>query len=231
MTNGEAVMFCQEPERWPVLFSRQCHWFSCRAVTFNRAHVAFGPDCADDCAQIHQGGFIRARGSIWDKRGGPGPEHFASRTRIDRQLKIDHARQQSRDVRLDDWHSLVEREGGDRAGGITSNPGKSLDRIQSARKPATMFFHHGDGSRTEITCARVIAEALPGVKDLLFGSSRQGGEIGETLHPLIIIWEDGGDLRLLEHELGDQDGIGIAGAAPGKIAAVSAVPGAERAPE
>jgi hypothetical protein len=94
-----------------------------------------------------------------------------------------------------------------------------------------MFFHHGDGSRTEVSGARVIAKALPGAKDLLFGSSRQGGEIGETPQPLIIIREDGGDLRLLEHELGDEDSVGIAGAAPGEIAAVLAVPGAERAPE
>ena len=94
-----------------------------------------------------------------------------------------------------------------------------------------MRFHHGDGGRPEITGAGVIAESLPGVQDLMFGSCRQGGEIGEAPHPSIIIRDDGSDLGLLEHELGDEDGVGISGAAPREIATVLAKPGQEGAPE
>jgi hypothetical protein len=94
-----------------------------------------------------------------------------------------------------------------------------------------MSFHYGDSSGAEITSASVIAETLPGVKNVLFGSCRQGGEIGETPHPLSIVRYDGGDLRLLKHELRDEDGIGIAGVTPGKIAAIQTVPGEEGAPE
>jgi hypothetical protein len=69
------------------------------------------------------------------------------------------------------------------------------------------------------------------VQNLVFGSCGQSSEIRETPHPFIIIWDDDGDLGLLEHELGNEDGVGIGGAAPGKIPAVVAVPVQEGAPE
>ena len=43
--------------------------------------------------------------------------------------------------------------------------------------------------------------------------------------------EDGRDAGLLEHDLREPDGIGIAGSTPGQIALVAVIPGEERAPE
>jgi hypothetical protein len=40
----------------------------------------------------------------------------------------------------------------------------------------------------------------------------------------MIIRDDGGDLRLLEHELGNEDSVWIAGPAPWEIAAVTREP-------
>ena len=40
----------------------------------------------------------------------------------------------------------------------------------------------------------------------------------------MIIWDDGGDLRLLEHELGNEDRVRIAGPAPGEIAPMPTIP-------
>jgi hypothetical protein len=94
-----------------------------------------------------------------------------------------------------------------------------------------MFFHYGDRSRAEIPSARVVTKTLPGVENFLFGRCREGGKMWEAPHPLVIIRDDGGDLRLLKHELGDEDGVRIARAAPRKIAAVFAVPGKESAAE
>ncbi len=47
----------------------------------------------------------------------------------------------------------------------------------------------------------------------------------------MIIRDHSGDLRLLEHELGNEDGVRVAGAAPGQIAAVAAKPAEKRTPE
>ena len=81
-------------------------------------------------------------------------------------------------------------------------------------------FHH----RMQVASSRVIAEALPRVQDVTFRSPGQGGEIWEAAEPLIIIRDNGGNPSLLEHELGDEDGVGIASLAPGKGAAMAAIP-------
>ena len=94
-----------------------------------------------------------------------------------------------------------------------------------------MFFHNDLCRCSKITGPRVVAQPLPGVENFPLGGSGKRGKIREAPHPLFIIGDDGGDLGLLEHELGDEDRVGIAGAAPGKIAAVVAIPGEERAPE
>ena len=45
----------------------------------------------------------------------------------------------------------------------------------------------------------------------------------------MIVRDDGGDLRLLEHELGNEDCVRVTGPAPGEIAAVTAIPADKRA--
>ena len=44
-----------------------------------------------------------------------------------------------------------------------------------------------------------------------------------------IVRNDGGDLGLLQHHFGNENGVGIAGAAPGKIASVFSIPARQRA--
>ncbi len=52
--------------------------------------------------------------------------------------------------------------------------------------------------------------------------------IGEAPEPVIIIRDNRGNLRLLEHDLGDEDGVGVASLAPRKNAAVLVIPVRER---
>lgn len=94
-----------------------------------------------------------------------------------------------------------------------------------------MFLHDDSSGRAEIARPRIIAETLPGVENVTFGGCGQSGEIGKAPHPLTIIGDDSGDLRLLKHELGDQDRVGIGGTAPGEIAAVFSIPREERSLE
>jgi len=69
---------------------------------------------------------------------------------------------------------------------------------------------------------------LPRAKHLIFRSACQRGEIGKRAEPLVIIRYDGGDLRLLEHELGNEDCVRIAGPAPRQIAPVATIPANKR---
>ena len=57
------------------------------------------------------------------------------------------------------------------------------------------------------------------------GGARERPNGGETAEPPNIVRDHGRGLGLLEHDLSDQDGVGVAGAAPGESAAVMAIPG------
>ena len=169
--------------------------------------------------------------AAWDELRGDGPKPLASGARVDGRLQVEDAGKDAGDIGFDDRDRLVEGECGDGVRCVTANSRKFPDRFRVSRKSATMFFHYRDGSGPEISGSVVVAEPLPGVKDVIFGSGGEGGEIGEAAEPLIIISDDGSYLGLLEHELGDEDGVGIGAMAPGKIAEIFAVPGKERAPE
>ena len=66
----------------------------------------------------------------------------------------------------------------------------------------------------KISRTSVIAEALPRVEHIVFRSASQRPKIGETAEPVGVIRDHGGDPSLLEHELGNEDGVGIASATP-----------------
>jgi hypothetical protein len=76
----------------------------------------------------------------------------------------------------------------------------------------------------KISRTSVITEALPGVQDLIFRNAGQRGEIGNAAQSLVVIRDHTGDLSLLEHALGDEDGVGVARVPPGKVAAVFTIP-------
>ena len=69
------------------------------------------------------------------------------------------------------------------------------------------------------------------MEHITFRSTGESVQIGKSPEPFIIIWDNGSDLRLLEHELGNEDSVGIARPTPGKIAPVGAIPAQERTSE
>ena len=100
-----------------------------------------------------------------------------------------------------------------------------------AWKMAGMSIRDDSSGGVQIARPRIIAEALPRVEDVIFRSPSQRGEMGEAAEPLIIIRDNGGNLGLLEHELGDEDRVGIASLTPGEGAPVAAIPTKKRAME
>ncbi|MEY2547020.1 MAG: hypothetical protein QOG48_2137 [Verrucomicrobiota bacterium] len=91
-----------------------------------------------------------------------------------------------------------------------------------------MSILHEFGGGVEIPGAAVVAEALPCVQDVVFARARKRGESRETCEPSIIVRQHGRHLRLLEHELRDENRVRIARAAPREIAPVFAIPDAKR---
>src|ERR1700719_791760 len=83
----------------------------------------------------------------------------------------------------------------------------------------------------KIARAGVVPKSLPRMQNFGFRCGREGREIREALQPFIIKRTDGADLRLLEHDFRDEDGVGILGFAPRQIAAVLGIPAEKAAAE
>ena len=77
----------------------------------------------------------------------------------------------------------------------------------------------------KISCSRIITEAFPGVQNLRFSRRGKRADGGKPAQPSIIVRNDGSGLGLLEHDFGNQDGVGIVGLAPGQIAFAFMKPG------
>jgi len=226
---GKAVIFSAKLQRRARPFSRKRGWIGCSAKSSHGARLTLWPRTADESAQFHERRVMSAGIVARQELRGGGPEQLASGARVDRHLQVEDAGENAGDVCFDDRDRSVEGERGDGVCRITANSGKLLNRSRVSRKSAAVFFEDGDGGRPEIAGARVVTEPLPGVKNVMFRGGGERGKIREPDEPFIIIREDGRDLGLLEHELGDENRVGIGGAAPGKIAAAFAIPGKEGA--
>ena len=83
----------------------------------------------------------------------------------------------------------------------------------------------------KIARPRVITETLPGVENIGFSRTGERPNGGETAEPSNIVRDHSGGLSLLEHYLGDENGVGVLGAAPGELAAVIGIPAKKRTAE
>jgi len=92
-------------------------------------------------------------------------------------------------------------------------------------------------ARGSVECSRaaVIAEALPGVQDVGFVGLCQAFEVRKACDEGAETATDGGNRGLLQHQLADQDLIGIDGhagqGAPGEMATMVIIPGEQRPAE
>lgn len=222
-TNGEGVMFGEKAQRRARPFSGQGCRFGRSAKTFDWAGRTFWPRGADERAEFHEGRVMLAGVVPGKEFRGQRPQLFAPGACINRRLHVEEPGQDASDVCFDDWHGLIERERGDSVRRVTAYAGKATYRIWQTWECA-VFLRHGNRSRAKVPRPSVITEALPGVKNLMFGRRRQRGQGGEPAEPLIIIRDNGSDLGLLEHEFRDEDRIGVRGSAPREIAAIFAVP-------
>ena len=165
------------------------------------------------------------------ERGGASPKRVAAGAGIDRNLQIENSSEQTRDVGFDDRKRLVEGECGYGVRSVAADSRKSPHRIHRPGESAAMFGHDDFCGGAEIASPSVVPQSLPGMENFPLGGRGERGKIWEAPHPFIIIKDNGSDLSLLEHDLGDEDSVGMARATPGKITAVFTIPGEEDAAE
>jgi ribonuclease HIII len=74
----------------------------------------------------------------------------------------------------------------------------------------------------------IITQPLPGLQNFLFVGSSERGQRRKLGQPAIIIVENGSDLSLLKHELGDKNLVRISRLTPGQLSPLIFIPGDEQ---
>ena len=117
-----------------ALFMGSFEGFLRTAEISDRADNAIGPRSTDESAQIHQGRVVDARVPTWQQISRVLPQRFAAGAGINRNLEIEEAGEQTRDVRFDDRNRSIEGERGHGVRGVTANSRQVPDRIQRLRE-------------------------------------------------------------------------------------------------
>ena len=128
------------------------------------------------------------------------------------------------DVGVEEGDALPEGEAGDGAGGIWADAFELQQLLHGVGEGAAEAFHHLLRDLVEADCPQVVAKRRPAPDDLAPGRRRQRRGGRERAEELVVLGEDALHLGLLEHDLGDQNGVGVVGMAPGEIAALPGVP-------
>ena len=185
------------------------------AKVFYRADVAFRfVRQANECAQIDKRGIKTRCMASGNKFCGAIPEFFAADRRIDRGAHVKQASEQARGIRFDNRNRLMKSKSRDCVRRIAANARQFANRRDIAGKAPPVSILHNLGGGMKIPGAVVIAEALPGVENIVLRSACDRSKVRKSAKPFIIMRDHGGDLGLLKHELGDEDRVRIAGFAP-----------------
>ena len=134
------------------------------------------------------------------------------------------AEENALDVAVDDGDGFAEGDGGDGGAGVLADAG-SVRRASAAAcgseppRSSTMNWAalcnmRADGSNRGQTSGEHLCFCRQGERD----------DRGKPAQEAVVVLEDGGDARLLQHDLGDPGPVGIGDAAPRKFAGVSAIP-------
>ncbi len=136
----------------------------------------------------------------------------------------EEAREDADDIAIKNGRGLIERDAANGAGGVAADAGQREDLVEVGGELAAMLRDELLRGALQVADAGVVAEAFPEFVQL--GERGLGGGLdgGQFAHPTLPIGDDGFHLRLLEHDFGYPDGVGIAGAAPREVAGVGGEP-------
>src|SRR4029077_17016145 len=139
------------------------------------------------------------------------------------------ARQDARDVAVQHGERCFVGDAEDGGGGVTPDPWPSGRRIELARKPSMMPRDDLLRSPAQIPRAAVVAKPGPGLQYARFPRARQRPDARKFAQEPPVVGNYSGNARLLQHHLREPDAIGVAAAAPRKVAAICAEPAEEAA--
>jgi cob(I)alamin adenosyltransferase len=128
------------------------------------------------------------------------------------------------DVGVENGGALAEGEAQNRPGRVFADTLERPQRRFVARQLAPVAFDGLARNRVQAPRTNVVSERPPRGRNVGFGRGRERLQRGILRQPLVILRKDTVHLSLLEHHLGDEDTVGIAGQPPRQVAPVAAVP-------
>src|ERR1043165_513243 len=134
------------------------------------------------------------------------------------------ASQDANHISVEDGARLVEGDAGNCPGGVAPDAGQLEDVVEIFREPARVLRDDLPRRALQIADSRVIAEPFPKFVELAGRRLGGGSNRRELAHPACPIRDDGFHLRLLEHDFGNPDGVGVTRATPGQVASVGGKP-------
>ena len=121
------------------------------------------------------------------------------------------------------FKSLAEGDAGDGRCRIGADAGQR-SQFGSRARELTALRHDRPRGRVELTGPPVVSQARPSGEHILFSCRRQAPNRRKTLQESHEVALSGLHARLLQHDFGDPDGVGIRRPAPGQIAGDRSIP-------
>ncbi|MNT44350.1 hypothetical protein D3C72_1808730 [compost metagenome] len=105
-------------------------------------------------------------------------------------------------VAVQDGRALAVGERGNGRGGGPADAGQGGDGLGRGRKAAVPVAHDFLRAAVQVAGAGVVAQARPIRHDVFLRGGGQRRDVWKTLQEALVIGNDGGHLRLLQHDLG-----------------------------
>ena len=148
------------------------------------------------------------------------PEPGVGRTVARIFADAEEAGEHANDIAVEHRRGLVERNAANRAGGVTADAGQRHQFIELFRKPSPVLIDNGPRRLLKVSRAQIVAQTFPEFEDGIGSGAGQRAHVRKAAHPAPPVGDDGLDLRLLEHNFRNPNGVGITRSPPGQVARV-----------
>jgi len=139
---------------------------------------------------------------------------------LGRDAAEERASEDAANVRVGERDTPPAREARDRGRGVRADAGQRVERGRIGGQALWMETR----DPVEVSGAAVVSEAGPGAQHVGERRARERGQRREASQEGAVCRKHPRDLRLLEHDLGNEDRVRVARPAPGKRASAAAVP-------
>ena len=133
------------------------------------------------------------------------------------------------DIAIDRAGRRIEGDRGDGGGGVIADAGQRAQLRFARRKCAAVMINHRTSAGVQVASARVVTETGPNFEYVAERRGCERAHVGPASQEFCVIWRDRPHGRLLQHDLGQPNAVGVgplaARRSPGQDPTMAVVPG------